>query len=321
MDGERLIERRKWFRVFPEGTLEFTIVTRVLALVLLISLAVVGSAQRPLALAALAFILWVDYALLMWWMIQVATDLLLVCGKLPDDTPSYRMPLGLRVVLPSVAFSLMVIPWVDLLTILGLGAKANYFRFVPVVGVVLFLLFLVPAYRSSSYRVRLGFKIILPSVAVLLAVTPWVDLLTILGFGSMTTVLGVGVKTQYFIAPIAGVVLFLLFFVPAYKSLLRIGVNSPIWASVLLIPIFHWFALHRVAAVMDRRIDHQLRARGFEKLSHRPRLAIGMADITWLLGVVPWLVVLIFVLLRGWPMGGAFRGGVVCSTILTALFT
>ena len=59
-------QRRNWFRSFPEGSIEFVVITRVLALLLLAALAIVPGIQRPAVLVALALVLWVDYLLMMW---------------------------------------------------------------------------------------------------------------------------------------------------------------------------------------------------------------------------------------------------------------
>ena len=118
MTNELLVERRKWFRVFPEGTLEFTIITRVLALLMLMALAVVSGLQRPLVLMALGAILWVDYALLMWWAIEVASDLQLLSGA-PDAAAhsTRRSRIWLQAVLPSIAALVALMPWASLASI------------------------------------------------------------------------------------------------------------------------------------------------------------------------------------------------------------
>src|SRR5437868_8574771 len=73
--NSKLLERRRWFSFFPEGTLEFLVVTRVLALLLMGTLIIVPSTQRPAVLVALAAVVWADYALLTWWLVHVSADL------------------------------------------------------------------------------------------------------------------------------------------------------------------------------------------------------------------------------------------------------
>jgi hypothetical protein len=216
----------------------------------LLALAVVGGSQRPLVLAALTFVLWLDYALIMWWVIQVATDLRSISTGFGGDTPGRRAGIGLKVILPSVAAMVALIPWTQVLSVVGAAGKANLFKPVPMVAGVAFVVLLIPAYRT----------------------------------------------------------------------LRTIGVGSSLWAGVLLIPIFHWFAMHRVAADLDRRIDEQLKVRGFEKASRRLGIALAIADVTWVLSILPWAGVVAFALIRGWSMGGVFKAGPVCGTILAAFF-
>lgn len=73
--GANLVQRRAWFRYFPEGTLEFLLVTRVLALLLLAGLTVVRGSQRPGVLLVLGAVILVDYLLILWWGIQLVIDL------------------------------------------------------------------------------------------------------------------------------------------------------------------------------------------------------------------------------------------------------
>jgi hypothetical protein len=249
MNGDMLVERRRWFRVFPEGSLEFTIITRVLALILLMALAVVGGTQRPLVVVSLTVVLWVDYALLVWWAVQVAMDLEEVVNRPAEDTPGRRAIIGIQAVLPSVAAVAALAPWGRMLATSAVGSVAPL-RSLPIVAGLAFLVLLVPAYRA----------------------------------------------------------------------LRKIGVGSPLWTGLLLVPILHWFALHRIAADLDRRIDGQLRTMGQEKASRRPGMALAVADVTWVLSVLPWAIVVAYSLIRGWPSGGAFKLGPVCGTALAALF-
>lgn len=244
MNVDMLVERRKWFRVFPEGTLEFTIITRVLALMLLMALAIVGGTQRPLVVVALAVVLWVDYALLVWWVIQVATDLRGIVNGSGEDTPSRRAIIGIQAVLPSIAAVATLAPWSRALGWVG------PLRWLPIVAGLAFLVLLVPAYRV----------------------------------------------------------------------LRRLDVGSPLWTGLLLVPILHWFALHRIAADLDRRIDEQLRTRGQEKASHRPGIALAVADVTWILSILPWAAVVGLSVARGWSGSGVSRLGPVCGAVLAAFF-
>lgn len=72
---DSLSERRRWFRHFPEGSAEFLLVTRVMALGLMLLLAVVHSTQAIAVATAVIVILWVDHLLMIWWTIQISSDL------------------------------------------------------------------------------------------------------------------------------------------------------------------------------------------------------------------------------------------------------
>lgn len=79
-------DRRNWFRFFPDGSLEFVVVTRVLALLLMLMLCIVKGTHRTSVFVALCGMLWIDYMLTLFWLIQLATDL----GG-PSDGPMPRI--------------------------------------------------------------------------------------------------------------------------------------------------------------------------------------------------------------------------------------
>ncbi|MBI4580907.1 MAG: hypothetical protein HY718_14460 [Planctomycetes bacterium] len=251
MNSELLIERRRWFRVFPEGTLEFAIITRVLALMLLMALGIVTGAQRPLVITALVGVLWSDYVLLVWWAVQVAMDLEMLTGQpRPADAPRRRAIVGVTVLLPSVGAVIAVLPWGRVFAFLGIGAS-GVSRALPLVGAIAFVAALVPACRALR-GVRLG---------------------------------------------------------------------AGHWTALVLVPLVHWFALHRIAGGLDTRIQQQLRERGEPPQSLRSAgAALLAADVTWVLSILPWAVVVVVSLARGWPSGGWSRFGPVCGTILAAVF-
>lgn len=253
MNRDSLMERRKWFRVFPEGTLEFNIITRVLALMMLMALAIVGGTQRPVVLVGLFGILWLDYVLLLWWVVQVATDLRAVSDP-------------------------------------------------------------IEAGQSSSRRAWVAVQAALPSIAAVAALLPWPSLLAMLtGSGSHATM------ARSFQA-ISGLV-FIVTLVPAYRALQSIRLSSPVWTILLLVPLLHFFALHRIASGLDARLAEQLQNRG-----DRPGAlgsasgAMLAADLTYVLSILPWALVIAIVLVRGWPTSGAFKAGPVCGTMIAALF-
>jgi len=253
MNGERLLERRKWFRVFPEGTLEFVVITRVLALMMLMALAIVGGTQRPLVLVSLIAILWIDYALLLWWVVQVAMDL-----------RSVSDPAG--------------------------------------------------AEDSAGSRARVWTVAALPSVAAAVALVPWYQLMTVLTGtrpeGNLTTLL-----------PAVAGLAFLLLLWPACQALRRIDVGSPVWTILLLVPLLHFFALHRIGSGLDVRIRGQLQSRDARSEAQRGGTGAMMAaDVTWVLSILPWVLIIGVVVVRGWPTSRAFKIGPVCGTILAAVF-
>lgn len=152
MPSETLIERRKWLRIFPEGLLEFLIITRIFGLMMLVALAVVTGTQRPLVLTVLALVLWVDYALIMWWAVQVTDDLRLGTGAAAaEQTAPVRAspPLwAVVVVLPSVLAVVVLAPWTQLLALFTSDASAHALARVAMPAAVIgYLVSLVPAYR------------------------------------------------------------------------------------------------------------------------------------------------------------------------------
>lgn len=253
MNGDRLVERRKWFRVFPEGTLEFSIITRVLALMMMMALAVVGGTQRPVVLVGLLGVLWIDHVLLLWWAIQVAMDLRFVSGKAQAD-------------------------------------------------------------GSARVRARVAFVAALPSVAAVAALMPWEGLITLLKGTRPESGLWMAV-------PVGAAVAFFAMLVPASRALRTIELGSSGWTVLLSIPLLNYFALHRIAGGLDVRIREQLRGRGLQESDETgPSAALIAADVTWVLSVLPWLVVIGVAVIRGWPVSSAFKAGPVCGTLLAAVF-
>jgi len=75
MDNTVLSQRQRWFRAFPDGSIEFLLVTRLLVVFLLLGLAAMRESQRPMVLMALAVVLMADYAIMIWWSLQTVADL------------------------------------------------------------------------------------------------------------------------------------------------------------------------------------------------------------------------------------------------------
>jgi len=233
MNDDFVTERKKWFRFFPEGSIEFLLITRVLALLLLAALAVISSPQRPAVLVALAFLLWVDYVLMLWWVIQLATDLDDLFQEVPPNpnvAHRRRTRTALLAVLPSVAAVLLLAPWLDVLN----------------------------AFHPSSL-----FRETLPRV--------------------MLPVLGS---------------LFIIFVFIAQYALRRIRLGPALWTLLLLVPVVHWFAMHRLLSPLQKRIQERYGERD-DASGHPeqgPSISLILADVTWLLSILPWGIVIVLAL-------------------------
>lgn len=241
-----VVRRRRWLSFFPEGTIEFLVITRVLAVLMLLSLMIATGVQRPAILVALMGILWLDYVIMMWWVVGLGFDLPQLAG-VPLEAPGEasgvparggeRSWTAVRACLPSIAAFLGLAPWMMML---------RYYR---------------PGLNFSA----------------------WVNL-----------VFGPGM-----------VVVFILLAVPAWRSLRRLSVGSPVWAALLLVPGLHWLATHRVTRRLERRMYEHVRSSAGEAQAARfegGSLAVPIADATWLLTALPWLVVAVLsVGYDAWP--------------------
>lgn len=117
MNDSSVQERRQWFFYFPEGSIEFFLVTRVMLILLLLTLVVVAQQHYAHVLLALAVMLWTDYALAFGWAVQMTTDLDAIRRPITADQ-AYRRRLRSIVVglLPSIPFFLLISPWPNLLS-------------------------------------------------------------------------------------------------------------------------------------------------------------------------------------------------------------
>ena len=251
MSGSILEQRKRWYRYFPEGSLEFLVATRVLAVVLLLAMVVMHDVQRPVILTALIGVLWFDYVLIVWWAICMTLDLDLLAGQEPTapETATRGWLIGLKVCLPSVAAAFGLAPWPTL-----------------------------PVLRRA----------LLPGLTVGRALA---------------------------------LVLFVVLAVVAQRTMQRIRLGKPFWTALALIPGLHWFALHRIAAGLEARIDHNAQPAQAQSAPPSPSsVAMSAADVTWVLCMLPWLVVLVLSVARGWP--GGFPASVFpfCGMFLAAVF-
>jgi hypothetical protein len=219
--ADLLTERKRWYSYFPEGTLEFLVITRVLALLLLGALILVPSSQRPAVLVALAAIVWLDYALVLWWLMQVAGDLNRLFARSTLDRP---------VTDPGIRNMLLAL---------------------------------------------------LPSVLIFLAVAPWPSL--VLGRGEATARLASFLQPGLAIAALVALPL-------GYRALQTYGLSGGLRTLLLLIPIVHWFALHRLLAPLHARVREGAIAEGLPVSQETGAgAAAGAADVLLLISAVFWI--------------------------------
>lgn len=238
-----LSQRRQWLSFFPEGSLEFLVVTRVLAIVLLSTLIIIPTNQRPMVLVALCGTLWLDYALTMWWLLEVSTEL-----------EGIRNP------------SLLI--------------------------------------AGPMYMVRQAALALLPATLTILAFALWAR-------GSRSTLIW-AVTAAAVVAGLATIPIALRVLRSAY-------LGSSAWLIVLLIPVAHWFSLHRLLPALHGRVRQRAIDQGLPVSSETGAgSAVTAADIFLVLGVIfgfLWSVLLI----RRTDLG--FKGGAAAAaTISMACF-
>ncbi len=257
MSETSIEQRKRWYHHFPEGSLEFLVATRVLAIVLLLALLVVTDIQRPVVLSVLVGVLWCDYALMLGWAVQTSLDLDLLAGQ--SVPPVKRWAFGLQVFLPSVVVACTVAPWPSAYLVIG--------RIMPSLA-------RQGGVRSETY-----------------------GQLSLVGYA-------------------AAVLLFLVLAAVGYRALRRIGLGGALWTALLFVPGMHWFAIHRIAAGLHRRIEASLASSDKTSSMSVPAASMALADVTWALCVVPWGVIFAVALIRGWPsVWGPF-----CGMLLAAVF-
>ncbi len=151
MNQSSLEQRRGWFRFFPEGSLEFVVVTRVLIMLLILLSMVVTGNQRSIILVALCGMLWIDHLLTLSWTVQLATDLnglLATPPASPAELAAARRRALVLMALP-ISFVLAAIaPWPELLLPDG-ASRHSISRFLPVVLGIAFVASMVPAFRQA----------------------------------------------------------------------------------------------------------------------------------------------------------------------------
>lgn len=249
MTEPTLPQRRLWFRYFPEGSIEFTIVTRLLIFLGLLASAAVGTERiRYYFMVATCGALWLDYMLTLWWLIQVQADLRDFApgqGKSETTAPPRTTALFFCAI-PSIIFFLIVAPW-------------------PTV--------LIGSFQTRELIQRVG----LPILAVALIVAVFA----------------------------------------AQKVLSRYEIKPGLWRTLFLVPIIHWFALHRLIPALHNQIADQSGPESDEIRKDAPDTALIIADITVVPAIALWLVPLALMISRGvWPSHPLVNILPVCGTLL-----
>ncbi|MBP7935687.1 MAG: hypothetical protein KA354_13655 [Phycisphaerae bacterium] len=274
MSNGPLVERQRWFRFFPDGSIEFLVITRVLMVLLLVALIVFIARQleRSATLVALAGICSLDQILVLWWAVQIVTDLSLLANA--------QSPPG------------------------GEGEPRTS-----------------PATTVGSNRERrwLTARACLPGTVALL----------LLALMAGTPILSVFLRVSLS-KPVLGAVylalgaVFILLLPFGQRALQHVRLGPPLWTFLSLIPIVHMFAVHRVARDLESQIRllDQQRSPAPSTPAEEPGTPAGaIAEVAWILTIVPWAIVAVVMLTRGeWPRGWAGSiptcGGILATTLL-----
>jgi len=260
MNNNTLLQRQRWFRLFPEGSIEFLVATRLLVMILLLALLIIGNVQVQLlaSLVALTAVLWLDYVLVVWWAVQIAIDLQEV--------------------------------------ILRQSTNADALR---------------------RRRIRAGIVVCLPSTVAAMIIAPWPTLLHFFQAELLP-------DATMAVARVVAALLFIVLVIWAQRTMRRIGLGSRLWTLLLLIPVLHWFAMHRLMVGLERRLRESEMAVSAEtehEAADGPELAVAIADVTWALAVLPWSVLMILVLIGGsWPTEFPQAAVPFCGVPLAAIF-
>jgi len=116
--------------------------------------------------------------------------------------------------------------------------------------------------------------------------------------------------------------LFVVSALVAHRALQRIQLGRPQWTLLLLVPIFHWFALHRLLTSLHARVRQRSQEPGKPTPDDPgPGPGVILADVTWVLSVLPWGILVVLTLMTGkWPGNMPYSAMPVCGTMLATLF-
>jgi hypothetical protein len=253
MNETNLQQRRKWFHFFPEGNLEFTVVTRTLMFLLLLIMLVVPERIRFYSIMMFAAVFFADYLLSLWWSIEIATDLNdLQSGQKATVEEKGRRRIAAVILdsLPCLFILLMVIPWAR-------------------------LIFSDPG--SQQAVMRIAYPLLAVGLVAALILSMWM--------------------------------------------MRRIQMGPGLWGFLSLLPVLHWFALHRLISRFHQRLPQQNEGEKEADEVSAPGIALALADATWILSMLPWLAALALGIWRGqWPGDLPFAVAPVCGTAMLGLF-
>ncbi|UCD29459.1 MAG: hypothetical protein JSV03_02960, partial [Planctomycetota bacterium] len=117
-------------------------------------------------------------------------------------------------------------------------------------------------------------------------------------------------------------VLFLVLVCFGYGALRRVRLGPAKWTLLLLIPIFHWFAVHRMVTNLHSKLQHRMQERG-HVVKDEPgfKALILVSDITWILSMLPWGLILFLSLLHNHlPAGLAYSAIRICGIAFAVVF-
>jgi hypothetical protein len=163
---------------------------------------------------------------------------------------------------------------------------------------------------SLNKRWLIGVMVCLPSVAAAVGLAPWPRLAFL-----QTRVAG-----EWTLQQTIALVLFILLAIAAHRALQRIRLGRSLWTALALVPGIHWFALQRIVADLDQRIYRQHQACRPDEAGHFSSAARALADVTWVLCAVPWVVVIAVAAAKGWPDSLPMRGVPFCGLVAGVLF-
>src|SRR5262245_28107953 len=144
---DQLSERKNWTRYFPEGLIEFSVVMRVGALLLLGILMVVPSGLQALVAMTMLAVLWVDYVLTMCWALQIGADLndLFDRSTAPADAQRKHIVTAMQALLPATIAFLIIAPWPSVV----IGSTSTRTQVMRILLPVLGVLFVASAFFAQ----------------------------------------------------------------------------------------------------------------------------------------------------------------------------